>query len=104
MQKELSFGNGFGSNPGQFNLISGILAMPGGIVYICDNQNNRIQKMADNGTVLAVWDLTTGEGAKGHAVAMRATQQGGKGCDAPTDGFKGWVGPEQPTRATGDNS
>ena len=61
MQYELTFGNGTGSNPGQFNDMRGILAMPGGIVYVCDKDNHRVQKMADNGTVLAVW----GTGAPG---------------------------------------
>ena len=49
--------------------------MPGGVVYVCDQVNNRIQKLADNGTVLAVW----GNGTAGSG--ERARSQGhGRQC------------------------
>ena len=65
MQYESTVANGTGSSPGQFKDLANILAMPGGIVYACDSGNNRIQKLADNGTVLAVWgNGTAGSGER----------------------------------------
>ena len=44
-----------GSGGGQFNYPSGIALDGAGNIYVTDSGNNRIVKMATNGTVLTTW-------------------------------------------------
>ena len=44
-----------GSNPGELNTPHGIAVGPDGSIYVADSGNNRIQKFAENGELLASW-------------------------------------------------
>ncbi|KAL4424699.1 hypothetical protein ABPG77_004506 [Micractinium sp. CCAP 211/92] len=52
---------GPGREPGQFDGVAGILALPDGTLYVADVYNDRIQKLHENGTVIAVF----GNGVQG---------------------------------------
>ncbi|KAL4420456.1 hypothetical protein ABPG75_010112 [Micractinium tetrahymenae] len=54
---------GPGSGRGQFNGPAGILALPDGTLFVADENNSRIQKLHENGAVLAIF----GSGIQGSA-------------------------------------
>jgi sugar lactone lactonase YvrE len=52
-----------GSGDGQFSLPNDLAVGPGGIVYVADSNNNRIQKFTSDGAFLAKWGtFGTGDG------------------------------------------
>lgn len=50
-----------GSGLGEFNEPRGIAVGPGGVVYVVDSKNNRVQKLGPDGTPLLTWG-SVGEG------------------------------------------
>jgi DNA-binding beta-propeller fold protein YncE len=44
-----------GSGPGQFNYATGVAVDAAGTIYACDADNQRIQKLAPDGTFIAAW-------------------------------------------------
>ena len=45
----------YGSGDGQFNYPCGVAAGPGGLVYVADQYNNRVQVFGSDGTYLSQW-------------------------------------------------
>jgi DNA-binding beta-propeller fold protein YncE len=54
-----------GTGPGQFNSPRGLATDRAGDLYVADHGNNRIQKLAPSGKVLALWGRGGGDGLAG---------------------------------------
>jgi tripartite motif-containing protein 71 len=54
-----------GIGPGQFSDPRGLATDRGGDLYVADHGNNRIQKLASSGSVLAIWGRNGGDGLPG---------------------------------------
>jgi uncharacterized protein (TIGR03663 family) len=52
---------GPGNQPGQFNRPRKVVVAPDGTLYVADTENNRIQHLAADGSVLQVWGSFTGD-------------------------------------------
>jgi uncharacterized protein (TIGR03663 family) len=50
-----------GDQPGQFNRPRKVVVAPDGTLYVADTDNNRIQHLATDGSVLQVWGSFTGD-------------------------------------------
>ncbi len=58
---------GYGTQPGQFNAPAGVAVASDGTIYVADTNNHRVQRLAVDGTVLAVWgELGSGQGQMNH--------------------------------------
>ena len=66
-----------GDAPGQYRLAGGVVARPGGGVYIADTGNDRIQVLDSTWTTTDVWDLSgSGPGQLNSPVAVASAPDG----------------------------